>query len=217
MKVKVTQPCLTLYDPMDYIVHGIPQARILEWVAFSFSRDIPNPGIEPRSPSLLWTLHQLSHKGSPDRQKELSFCTVLEELTHWKRLWCWEGLGAGGEGDNRGWDGWIASPTRWTWVWVNSRSWWWTGSCMLQFMALQRVGHDWATELNWTELTHSIYFSNAHQMTECFLQSKAEDSIAICLPSAIITLHSLVLVSLHWKPSHIICSDQIMAVVHIPT
>ena len=70
------------------------------------------------------------------------------ELTHCKRLWCWEGLGAGGEGDDRGWDGWMASLTRWTWVWVNSRSWWWTGRPgMLQFMGSQRVGHDWATEL----------------------------------------------------------------------
>ena len=66
------------------------------------------------------------------------------------RLGCWEGLGAGGEGDDRGWDGWMASPTRWTWVWVNSRNWWWTGRPgVLQFMVLQRVGHDWATELNW--------------------------------------------------------------------
>ena len=66
--------------------------------------------------------------------------------------WCWEGLGAGGEGDDRRWDGWMASPTRWTWVWVNSRSWWWTGRPgVLRFMGLQRVGHDWATtELNWT-------------------------------------------------------------------
>ena len=69
-----------------------------------------------------------------------------------KDLWCWEGLGAGGEGDDRGWDGWMASLTRCAWVWVNSRSWWWTGmSGMLQFMGLQRVRHDWATELNWTE------------------------------------------------------------------
>ena len=76
--------------------------------------------------------------------------TSCEELTHWKRLWCWEGLGAGGEGDDRGWDGWMASLTRWTWVSVNSRSWWWTGRPgVLQFMGLQRVGHDWATELNW--------------------------------------------------------------------
>jgi len=73
-------------------------------------------------------------------------------LTHWKRLWCWEGLGAGGEGDDRGWDGWMASPTRWTWVWVNSGRWWWTGRPgILRFMGLQRVGHNWVTELNWTE------------------------------------------------------------------
>ena len=65
--------------------------------------------------------------------------------------WCWEGLGAGGEGDDRGWDGWMASPTRWTWVWVNSRSWWWTGRPgVLRFTGPQRVGHDWATELHWT-------------------------------------------------------------------
>ena len=64
--------------------------------------------------------------------------------------WCWEGLGAGGEGDDQGWDGWMASPTRWIWVWVNSGSWWWTGRPgVLQFMGSQRVGHDWATELNW--------------------------------------------------------------------
>ena len=75
--------------------------------------------------------------------------TWCKELTHWKRPWCWERLKAGGEGDNRGWDGWMASLTQWTWVWVNSGSWWWTGRPgMLQSMGLQRVGHDWATELN---------------------------------------------------------------------
>ena len=79
-----------------------------------------------------------------------------EELTHWKRLWCWEGLGAGGEGDDRGWDGWMASLTQWTWVWVNSGSWWWTGRPgVLQSMGSQRVGHDWATELNC--LFHCVY------------------------------------------------------------
>ena len=82
-----------------------------------------------------------------------TLATSCEELTHWKRPWCWEGLGAGGEGDNRGWDCWMASLTRWAWVWVNSRSWWWTGRPgVLRFMGSQRVGHDWATELNWTEL-----------------------------------------------------------------
>ena len=77
---------------------------------------------------------------------------VCEELTHWKRLWCWEGLGARGEADDRGWDGWMASLTRWTWVWVNSGSWWWTGMPgVLRFMGSQRVGHNWATDLNWSE------------------------------------------------------------------
>ena len=74
-----------------------------------------------------------------------------EDLTHWKRPWFWEGLGSGGEGDDRGWDGWMASPTQWIWVWVNSRSWWWARRPgMLWFTVLQRVGHNWATELNWT-------------------------------------------------------------------
>ena len=58
----------------------------------------------------------------------------------------------GGEGDDRGWDGWMASPTQWTWIWVNSGSWWWAGRPgVLQSMGSQRVGHDWVTELNWTE------------------------------------------------------------------
>ena len=72
-----------------------------------------------------------------------------EELTHLKRPWCWERSKVGGEGDDRGWDGWMASPTQWTWVWVNSGSWWWTGRpSVLQSMRSQRVGHDW---VNWTD------------------------------------------------------------------
>ena len=68
------------------------------------------------------------------------------EGTHLKRPWCWGRLKAGGEGDDRGWDGWMVSPTQWTWVWVNSGSWWWTGRPdLLLFMGSQRVGHDWAT------------------------------------------------------------------------
>ena len=80
-----------------------------------------------------------------------TLATSCKELTHWKRPWCWKGLGVGGEGDDRGWDGWMASWTRCTWVWVNSGRWWWTGRPgMLQFMGSQRVRHDWVTELNWT-------------------------------------------------------------------
>ena len=77
--------------------------------------------------------------------------TWCEELTHWKRPWCWEKLKAE-EGAARGWDGWVASPTGWTWVWVNSGSWWWTGRPgVLWLMGLQGVRHNWATELNWTD------------------------------------------------------------------
>ena len=89
-----------------------------------------------------------------------TLATWCKEVTHLKRSWCWEALGAGGEGDDRGWDGWMASPTRWTWVWVNSGRWWWTGRPgMLWFMVLQIVGHDWVTELNRTERDTEVTYS----------------------------------------------------------
>ena len=82
-----------------------------------------------------------------------TLATWCKELTYWKRSWCWERLKVGGKGDDREWDGWMASPTQWTWAWVNSGSWWWTGRPGVgQSMGSQRVRQDWATELNWTEL-----------------------------------------------------------------
>ena len=82
-----------------------------------------------------------------------TLATWCKDLTHWKRPWCWERLKAGGEGDDRGWDGWMALLTLWTWVWVDSGGWWWTGRPgMLQFMGLQRVRHHWEAEMNWTKL-----------------------------------------------------------------
>ena len=86
---------------------------------------------------------------------------LIGELTYWKRPWCWERLKAGGEGDDRGWDSWMASPTGWIWVWTSFRSWWWTGKPgMLQSMGLQRVGHDWETEL--TESLSRIWLLQHH-------------------------------------------------------
>ena len=80
------------------------------------------------------------------------FGHLMRELTHWQRLWCWEGLGADGEGDDRGWDGWMTLLTRWMWVWVKSGSWWRTGRPdVLRFMGSQRVRHDWVTELTEAE------------------------------------------------------------------
>ena len=80
------------------------------------------------------------------------FGHLMRRADSLEKTWCWEGVGEGGEGNNKGWEGWMASLTPRRWVWVNSGSWWWTGRPgVLRFMGSQRVGHDWATELNWTE------------------------------------------------------------------
>ena len=85
------------------------------------------------------------------------FGHLMQRVDSLEILWCWEGLGAGGKGDDQGWYGWMASPTRWTWVWVNSGSWWWTGRPgVLRFMGSQRVGHDWSTKLNWTDVEDNV-------------------------------------------------------------
>ena len=86
----------------------------------------------------------------PNCRSSNTRATWCEEPTHLKIPWCWERLRAE-EGD-RGWDGRLASPTRWTWAWVDSRSWCWTGRPdVLQVMGSQGVRHNWATKLNWTE------------------------------------------------------------------
>ena len=112
--------------------------------------------------------------------------TWWEELTHLKRPWCWERLKVGGEGDDRGWDRWMASPTQWTWVWVDSGSWWWTGRPgALWFMGSQRVGHDWVTEMNNKKLltciehlamclAHVIYIFNSQNYYLYFIGMKDE-------------------------------------------
>ena len=101
----------------------------------------------------------------------------------WKRPWCWKRLRAGGEGDNRGWDGWIESSTQWPWVWVDSGGWWWTGRPgVMRFMGSQRVGHDWATELtNWTEL--SIRSDSLQTNLSCYERENIEQySVERSLP-----------------------------------
>ena len=94
-----------------------------------------------------------SLKGMMLKLKLQYFGHLMRRGDAWKRLWCWEGLVARGEGDDRGWDGWMSSLPWWTWVWVNSRRWCWIGRPgVLRVMGLQRVGHDWATELNWIQI-----------------------------------------------------------------
>ena len=102
-----------------------------------------------------------------------------------KDLWCWERLKAGSEGDNRGWDGWMASPTQWTWVWASSSSWWWTGKPgVLQSMGLQRVGYERATELNfcWSRLSLELFSSLAINYNVCFLFLIDSQQTSILLP-----------------------------------
>ena len=113
--------------------------------------------------------------GRTDAEAKAPILWPPEELTHWKRPWCWEKLKAGGEGGEGGRDGWMASPTQWTWVWVNSGSWWWTERPgMLQPMGSQIVGHDWETELNWTEDYNPGEFSrkpeNSSKVLSCLGQ-----------------------------------------------
>ena len=92
--------------------------------------------------------------GRTDAEAETPIFVHLTQRTDsLEKLWCWERLKAGGEGDDRARDGWMTSPLGWTWISVGSGSWWWTGKPgVLQSVGLQRVGHDWVTELNWTEL-----------------------------------------------------------------
>ena len=114
-----------------------------------------------------------------------TLATWCEEQTHLKRPWCWERLEVGGEGDDREWDDWMASPTQWTWVWVNSGSWWWTGRTgVLWFMGLQSQ-----TQLsNWTELGSQLCTRNSSVTTEnissflpCFFVGCLPPSLSFCL------------------------------------
>ena len=107
---------------------------------------------DPISPSQRKTVLNIHWKDWCWSWNSNGLATWCEELTHLKRPWCWERLKGGGEGDDRGWDGWMASLAQWTWVSVGSGSWWWTGNPGVgPSTGFQRVRHDWLTKLNWTE------------------------------------------------------------------
>ena len=134
-----------------------------------------------------------------------TLATWCEELTHWKRPWCWERLKAEGEGDNRGWDGWMALPTRWTWVSASSRGWWWTGKSM----GLQRVGHDWATELEletplcWTGfMAHALPYTSLIRFIGLILGGGIPGSKHF-FPSTFISLPSRKVVPINIAPCNV--------------
>ena len=110
------------------------------WESFGLQGDPTSPSQRKSVLNIHWKDWCWSWNSNP-------MATWCEELTHWKRPWCWERLKVR-EWDDRGWEHWMASPTQWTWVWVICGNWWWTGRPgMLQSMGSQKVRHDWA-ELN---------------------------------------------------------------------
>ena len=194
----VDQSSLTLRSSVDNSqpgnsVHGILQARILERIIIPFSRGSPQPQNQVSCTAgrffTIWVTSISYHILLSiafffffffNNKQELAILIDLAPTIFWPpyaKSWligkdsCWEGLGARGEGDDRGWDGWMASLTRWTWVSVNSGSWWRTGRPgVLWFMGSKRVRHDWATDLIWSDLIYclsnpiidmlSIYFNS---------------------------------------------------------
>ena len=120
---------VVLYGCESWTVKKAECWRIDAFEQWCWRRLLRVPWTERRSNQSI--LKELSPKYSLEglmlKLKLQYFDHLMWRLTHWKRLWCWERLKAGGEGDDRWWDGWMASPTGWTWVWANSRSWWWTG------------------------------------------------------------------------------------------
>ena len=113
---------------------------------------------DPTSPFWRRSAPGISLEGMMLKLKLQYFGHLMQTVDSLEKTVMLGGIGDRREGNDRGWDGWMASLTRWTWVWVNSGSWWWTGRPgVLWFMGSQRVGHDWATELNWTELNWSLH------------------------------------------------------------
>ena len=119
--VKATVFPVVMYGCESWTIKKAEHQRIDVSELWCWRRLLRVPWTARRSnQSILKISPGISLEGMMLKLKLQFFATSWEELTHWKRLWCWEGLGAGGEGDDRGWDGWMASRTRWTWVWVNS-------------------------------------------------------------------------------------------------
>ena len=152
---------VVIYGCESWTVKKAERQRIDAFELWCWRRLLRVPWIARRSnQSILKEINPgISLEGMMLKLKLQYFGHLMRRADSLERLWCWEGLGAWGEGDYRGWDGWMASRTRWTWVWVNSGSWWWTGRPgVLRFMGSQRVDtlSDW-TELSWILVQISIY------------------------------------------------------------
>ena len=175
-ELKVAQSYSTLCENSPGQSTGVGSLSLLQ-------RIFPTQRLNPGLPHCRWILYQLRHRlrvpwtamrsdlsilkeitpeysldGLMLKLKLQYLATLCEELTHWRRPWCWERLKAGREGEDRGWDGWMASLTWWRCIWTSSWSWWRTGEPGVVQSMGHKVEHDWATDLNWTEL--KLYFTS---------------------------------------------------------
>ena len=142
-------------------------ARSLSGIIYSLWNSL-NPIICKASPEIS---PGISLEGMMLKLKLQYFGHLMRRVDSLEKTLMLGGIGAGGKGDDRGWDGWMVSQTRWTWVWVNSGSWWWTGRPgVLRFMGSQRVGHDWATDLIWNPI---ISYCFNHYWRSQFLLPKS--------------------------------------------
>ena len=161
--VKVMVFPVVMYEYESWIVKKTESWRIYAFELWCWRRFLRVPWTARRSNhSILKEISpEYSWKDWCRSRKFNTLATLYEGLTHLKRPWCWERQKAG-EGDDRGWEGWMASPTQWTWVWVKPRSWWWIGRPgFLQSMGLQRIGYNW-TELNLTRMLQKLVYSSWH-------------------------------------------------------
>ena len=117
--------------------------------------------------------------GGTDAEDEAPILWPCKDLTHWKRPWCWERLRAGGEGDDRGWDGWMASPTRWTWVWVDSGSWM---DREAWHAVVRGVAKSWTRLSDWTELKSNEVKNTPKDIAHFIAEKWANFPNIVCTP-----------------------------------
>ena len=172
---------VVIYGCESWTMKKAEQRRIDAFELWCWRRLLRLPWTARRSNQSLLIFHEYSLEGLMLKLKLQYFGQLMwipwwkrTGSFHWKRPWCWERLKGGEEGDDRGWDGWMASPTQWRWVWVDSRSWWWTGRPgVLQSMGCKEL--DKTEQLNWTELiVKAMVFPVFMYRCESWTQKKAE-------------------------------------------
>ena len=157
--VKATVFPLVTYGYESWTVKKVEQQKIDAFELWCLRRLFESPlDCKEIQPSILKEISpRCSLEGLMLKLKLQYFGHLMRRADLLEKTLMLGGIGGRRRRDNRGWDDWMASPTRWAWVWVNSGSWWWTGRPgVVWFMGSQRVRHDWVTELNWTEVPFNL-------------------------------------------------------------